>query len=356
MKRAFFHTLLVAALTGPLLGQDQTTSSTPPIGFIRKDCPANSDTRVSIPLERQSVHIGPISGATGNVLDVKGSPGWEVDQFKNSETQSDHYYVTFLSGANEGRHFDVTANGADTLTLDLGNGELAGVVDGDRIKLLPHWTLDTAFPEGKGIITSDTPLNPNTEVLVQETEAVGTNFAPADTFFYFNGWNRIGNFDGTDGGYVIRPHSYITVRNPDSDTTPVFVGVVALNSQKVAIRVPAGGTDAKQDNHLALDRPVPMKLRDSNLVESGAFAPSTFPLNPTDVLLVYDDEEIAINKSASKSYFYWNGAWRKIGPDFDQDSGDDEIFTVGTGVVLRKSGEGNASEEIIYWTHHDPTN
>ncbi len=150
---------LLIALTG-LCGISsitlaQTTSSTPPIGFIRKDCPANSDTRLSIPLERQAEYIGPLTSVAGNVLTVSGNPGWTANQFQFAQgTQDEKYYVIFLSGPRQGRHVDVTAHGENTLTVDPGEDSLGGVTQGDRIKLLPHWTLDAAFPDGEGVATS----------------------------------------------------------------------------------------------------------------------------------------------------------------------------------------------------------
>ena len=249
--------------------QAQTSSSTPPIGFIRKDCPANSDTRVSIPLERQSVFIGPITTPSGSLITTQGNPGWTADEFKFSATsQKDTYYVLFLSGAKRGRDFNVTGNGENTLSLDLKGDNLNDVVEGDRIKLLPHWNLDAAFPAGEGVETSESALSIKSQVLMPETDATGINFAASETFFYSSSWQKFGG--SADGSRVLAPHRYMVVRNKDQATSPVFVGVVPSDYQAAPLRVPKGND--KQDNLVSLNRPTPVKLRDSDLISSGAFA------------------------------------------------------------------------------------
>lgn len=330
----------------------QTTSSTPPIGFIRKDCPANSDTRLSIPLERQAEYVGPLAAITGNVLTVEGTPGWSPNQFQYAEgTQNEKYYVLFLSGTRLGRDFDVSANGDNTLTLDLGNDTLEGVVAGDRIKLLPHWTLDAAFPDGEGVQASSI-FQQETELLVQDGSTAGINLAPVKTYFYTDSWKDFNNVGGDAGSEVIRPHEPLLVRNRSNATSAIFVGVVPTNTLSVPLRIPAG--NGQQDNFVALSRPVPVRLRDAGLEDSFAVSPSTFLL--TDQLLVYDDTQIVINKSPRYTYYRdAQGTWRRFGEGSDYDAGDEEIFTPGTGVIIRKAGTGNAEEARVIWTHTDPT-
>ncbi len=352
MKRAIPYA--IASLLGTSSLVAQTTSSTPPIGFIRKDCPANSDTRISIPLERQAVFIGPLLSVADNVLTVQGSPAWTTNEFQqNPGTQDDAFYVLFLSGSHMGRAYDVTANGANTLTIELGPDDLDGVGAGDRIKLLPHWNLKTAFPEGSGVAASSNPFSRETELLVQDAQSAGINLASVKTFYYSDSWKDISDVNGDAGTEVIPPHRHLVVRNKEAATSAVFVGVVPSDTQAVPIRVPAG--NGKQDNPVSLIRPVPVKLRDAGLDDDAVFKPSTLPVLRTDELLVYDDTEAAVNKSAKYTYYRWDGAWRRLDQDASYDAGDDIIFTPGSGVVIRKSGNGGVSEERIYWNHEDPT-
>ncbi len=350
MNRTFL--IFVVILFGGAPGAfSQTTSSTPPIGFIRKDCPANSDTRLSIPLERQAEYIGPLAGIDSNTLSVSGEPGWTENEFQFAEgTQAETYHVIFLSGTHVGRSYDVTANGTDTLTIDPGPDSLTGITAGDRIKLLPHWTLDSAFPDGSGV-TPSSIFQQETELLVQDSTTPGINLAPVKTYFFSDSWKDFNNVSEDAGSAVIRPHQPLLVRNRETPTSAIFVGVVPTEIQSVPIRVPQGS--GQQDNFVALKRPLPVKLRDAGLEDSFANSPSTFLL--ADQLLVYDDTQIVINKSPRYTYYRdIGGTWRRFGEGTDYDAGDEEIFTPGTGVILRKMGTGGDAEQRLYWTHTDP--
>ena len=82
---------------------------------------------------------------------------------------------------------------------------------------------------------------------------------------------------------------------------------------------------------------------------------STPPFSITDQLLVYDDDTPVINKSASATYYFYDGHWTLFGDDFDAVQGDALNFTPCTGVIIRKSGERSTTEKTIYWTHDVPT-
>jgi uncharacterized protein (TIGR02597 family) len=76
-----------------------------------------------------------------------------------------------------------------------------------------------------------------------------------------------------------------------------------------------------QDNFVAAPIPVEMRLRDLNLVESGAFVPSSSHSAGArkDTLLMLDNTSPAFNRTASAVYYYFNGSsdggpgWRKSG-------------------------------------------
>ena len=350
-----FQILSAVVLGWSSFASAQTTSSTPPIGFIRKDCPANSDTRISIPLERQASYIGPVQSVSSNVITVQGSPGWSPDQFKFAAgSQEETYYVLFLTGAKEGRNFDITANGVNTLTVDLSDDDLSGVTASDRIKVLPHWTLNAAFPSGSGIEASPNGFQRTSELLVQDGETQGINLASINTFYYSGTWKGISDLVADAGKEILPPHKPLVVRNKDTATSAVFVGVVPSDVQTVALRVPAGDSSVKQDNPVALLRPIPVKLDDSGLDEA-VFKTSTLPVLRTDEILVYDDSEAGVNKSAKFTYYKYAGAWRRLDQPANYDAGNEEIFTPGTGVIIRKAGVGAGSEQTVYWKHEDPT-
>ena len=100
-------------------------------------------------------------------------------------------------------------------------------------------------------------------------------------------------------------------------------------------------TSSQQDNYVGLQRPVPVSLNDSGLIESGAFSSSPLPGARTDELLTFDNTVVARNKSSNASYYYWQGAWRQVGGG-NAEFGTSLIFQPGTGVIIRK-GTNNVS-------------
>lgn len=342
--------LLLLGILSANVAWAQTSSSTNPVCFIRVDCPANSDTRVSIPVERKPAFIGPIASVAGNVITVQGTPAWTSNQFVFAAgTQNETYYAVFLTGNRKGRWFLISANAANTLTLQLGSGDLAGVVSGDRIKILPAWTFNAAFPGGQGAIASSGPANRQTEVLLTDGANPGVNLSTVATYYFFSSaWRKLGG-SADVGNDTLPPHAHFIIRNRDTATSPVFVGSLPSDFQALPLRMRAG--TATQDNPVSVLRPTPISLNDSGLVESGAFRASSGPANRLDELLVFDNNAAQLNKSNSRTYYYFSNAWRRLGSSAD--AGADIIFEPGTGVIIRKGGNGGAADSVVFWNHED---
>jgi len=111
------------------------------------------------------------------------------------------------------------------------------------------------------------------------------------------------------------------------------------SSFQIASQVRRGAV-GKQDNVLAMPRPAGMTLNQSGLVSSGAFRASASPGNRLDELFVFDNTSALKNKSASATYYYWNGAWRRVGAG-STDVGNDAAFQPGNGVIVR-AGTGTS--------------
>jgi uncharacterized protein (TIGR02597 family) len=56
-----------------------------------------------------------------------------------------------------------------------------------------------------------------------------------------------------------------------------------------------------------------------------------------DELHVFDNAAEGKNKSASAIYFFYNGAWRRVGLPASTDVGTNVVFNPGTGVIIRKA-------------------
>ena len=310
----------------------------------------------------------------GDTITVDGtSPGWTADEFTdpaydpvaapNTPPTKDLYYVLIASGAKEGRYYEVTSNGANTLTIDPAGDTLApDVANGTSIKLIPFWTLDSMFPAGEGVHPSQTFGILNSSILTPSTMTAGTNLSNSATYFYYDGslggsfsnaqWQKVGasplaNF----GKHPLAPDVQLIVRhNIGGDTEISPIGDVFTTKYATPVNIITTGID--QDNAVFLTVPVDVSLNDSNLFQSGAFAGNaTFSAAASDSLLVFDNTSVTQNKANSKTYFYYTGAalggpgWRQAGTDPTIIRNTEIAFSLDFQVILRKKG-GTAGSTI----------
>jgi uncharacterized protein (TIGR02597 family) len=304
-------------------------------GFVKLPLLGLSDNYISLPFLRPAAAVVTVSSISSNLITVAGSPGWSSNQFVYSAgAQSNTYYARFTSGAAEGRFYPVAANGTNTLTLTLGSDNLNAVGQNDALSVEPFWTFKTVFPNGSGVNISLTSGNRNTEVLIPDFTSAGINLSAAK-FYYFSGglWKLVGQ--STDrGDDVLLPNTHFVVRhNVSTNTTLTTFGVVAVS--KLALPL-ITTTSNQQDNFLALTRPVSVSLDNSGLVSSGAFAASPLPGALTDELLTFDNTVAQRNKSSSAIYYFWNGAWRRVGAGTNI-VGQSAVFAPGNAVIVRKA-------------------
>ena len=334
--------VIIAATT--LRGQDAYTN---PLGYVRLQTLPTSDTIVACPLERQPEFSGKVASITANVVAVDGNPTWTGGQFQFTEgSQPKIYHARFTSGALAGSYFTVLGNSNNSLTLDLNGTTLDQAVAGDGLTLTAYWSIGALFPAtdaGVSFEISPSVFARRTEVLVPDQAAVGINHsAIAIYFFYAGAWRKIGapittSFNNTA---ALLPDSWIIVRNRGFSGSLCFLGSVLKSAVRIDLNSTAG---AKQDNIVALTRPIDVTLDASGLIASGAFRSSTNATTRTDELFVFDNTASGINKSAAATYFYYGGGWRKVGQSLTTNFGTDPVFKAGQGVVVRKGANGIAS-------------
>ncbi len=309
-----------------------------PLGFLKISCPGSSDTIVSLPLNRPTVFVGAATAATVTAnavatLTFSGSP-FTASAYKYAAgTQSNTYFAFIAGGAKEGSYYTIVANTANTLTIDLNGDSIAAIASAVTVKIIPYWTLGTVFPGGSGVTASD-GFTAATQVLLPDTTGVGTNLAAAAIYYYASAsgsWVKSGSA-GSANDTVLYPDTYFTVRNNTAAATSfTLAGAVAVHKLAVPL---ATSSSTRQDNPVAIARPVSVTLDASGLVSSGAFtASSGFAVG--DQLYVFDNTAAQLRKAASRIYTYANGAWRRSG--VSGDSGADSIFTPGAGVLIRKA-------------------
>lgn len=344
--------MLACALIGSehLLNAQIVASSTP-VGYRKMTLLGNSDSIVSVSFSRPVTQSGLVASATGSSIQIQGSPGWAAGQFVYaSGVQSNHYFVRFTSGSHDGRSYDITNNGADSLELDLAGGSLTGVAANDSIEIIPHWTFGTVFPEGRGVHVSTSTFVRQTEVLVPNTAGTGVNPSAGATYYYYSNatasvaWRKVNSPATNLNDDVIRSETYLTIRHKiSSPTTYWSLGEVVLN--KVALPIKTSQI-TKQDNPVAIIRPVSFSLNESGLIESGAFEPSLNAFSRKDELYLYDNTTTNFNKSASATYYYYNSQWRKVNGG-TADYGPSNIFLPGAGFTIRKA----TNAATLVWTN-----
>ncbi len=106
---------------------------------------------------------------------------------------------------------------------------------------------------------------------------------------------------------------YFILRNAATGTTLTTLGSVLTKNATIPLFTRVGATSVQQDNFVSIIRPIDVKLNDLGLITSGAFLSSPSAINRIDQLLLFDNAQVAINKAPSVIYFYFNGAWRKVG-------------------------------------------
>ncbi len=321
-------------------------TSTPAAGFISLSLLGNSDTFISMPFVRAAASSATIISFADNVVTVAQANGqpWTTNQFVYaSGSQSNTYYARFASGALNGMIFPITSNETNTLTLNLNGDTLSAVVANDLIYVEPYWSLNAVFPGGTGVNVSPTSGNRNTEILMSDITTAGINLSAAKIYFFHAGiWKQVGQGAIDHGDDTIEPNTPFVVRhNVSTNTTLLAAGNAIAANVTIALNIPPDAS-SKQDNYIGLMRPVTLTLDGSQLISSGAFAPSPVPGNRTDELLVFDNTVAAKNKSSSSVYYYWNSAWRRVGAGSTV-VGSAPIFTPGTGIILRKGTNAPAT-------------
>jgi len=230
MKSKASAMIAVAALA--LGGQSAQAQSS--VAITAVDVPAQTDTRVSVPVTRQAVGSFEIAagGISGNTIVLDGA-SFANDQFPLNSQGNPLFYARFTSGALEGRWFNIAGHDATSVDLNTENtgdpADLSAAQDGDTLTIYPHWTIESIFPEGLSDFAfsdSPSPFNPGFQVLLpRDSDGTGTNVPALTSLIHldgsppFDGWLTVG---GTAAGdFVVAPQGTLTLRN----TNPINTGV-----------------------------------------------------------------------------------------------------------------------------------
>jgi uncharacterized protein (TIGR02597 family) len=360
------HSFLALAIAGSFLlakPANAQSTATEPVGFKTSNPLGNSDSFVALPFIRPPVFLGGIQSVAGNTITVAGSP-WTANQFVYAAgIQPNHYYVLVgpANSANpkEGHTYPVISNGTNTLAVELGPDNLAGVPANAQISVIPNWTLATVFPptdQNVSFTPTTSTAQYKTQIRVPDVSAPGIDL-PYVTYFFSNnvngssanvGWRLVGDNTTDHGDDALLPDSYFVVRHQNgSPTLPLIsLGGVLLKKFTVPLMTAIGSA---QDNPVSMLRPLNVALNATGLnATDGSFVPG-------DQLRVFNNAQVGFNKAPSAIYVQNaavpHGPWRLVSGNPVNDRGAD-VIPAGTGFIIRKAATADAAPD--YWTNSFP--
>ena len=351
-----YSLILAAAASGLAFGAPPTTAYTTPVGYVTLTVPANSDTTIAPPLERATVYAAASTSIAGDVIGATG--------LTDSAFTTPACYLQVTSGALAGNRYTISANTATSITVSVPSGtlETLGFASGNQYKVVPFWTLNTLFPSGAGLGTTNDVGAPSSYVMFSDNAGTGVNRSSAKLYFYCTGdtanLQPAGWYDNDDayglsvGDPVLDLGRMYTIRNIDVATNVTVSGTVPDAAPKISVAV----TTDFNDNYLTSPFPVDVSLEDSGL--QSAMQGTSDVGTIIEVLFVFDDTAPGINKSASKVYFYCTGDTANLQPAGWYDNDDaygpaldpatNKIIKAGRCFVIRKAAYGSAGK--IPWT------
>ncbi len=367
MRLITLSLLITSVLSLAPLSDAQTSAVTDPVGFTTTSCLGNSDTFVSLPFTRAPEFVGAISNASGSTITISGSTGWTASQFVYGGSQHNHYYALIGTGgaAKEGHFYNITNNTATSLTVDTSVDSLSGVPANSQVLVIPHWTLATVYPATDANVT----FTPTAVIGTYKTQILpnfvfaGSNLPVSPTYFFDGNtskWRRVGDGGADFGDDVIAPNSYFVVRNDNGAPTLPLNSVGSVLTKKFATPLATAALQVK-DNAAAMIRPVDVTLLASGLTPTDGSFVASFMGNGikngsrlvlNDQLLLFDNAQVATNKTPSAVYYYLDGVGKtagwKLSGDGLTDHGND-IIPAGTALVIRKAK--TAGGATVFWTN-----
>lgn len=341
---------MLAALVGGLLVPATATAQNLMVGFNRIECPPRSDTLVSVPFMKHPVAA---------VLRVSGSPDlstqdrvvlalgqnatWSNDSLK------DTHYVRFTSGARAGHWYDIAANTAASLTLDLNGGDGTSLAAGDGFLVVEYWTLDSLFPPSSQRTFHQSIGNlgyqQKSKLLIPNVKETGTEL-PADGVYFLTaeGWKQSTVGFPLAGDTILPPGLPFIIRHPDGvDATDFEPEGRVLRSRDSLVLAQAQSIN--QDNIVAVFRPVDLLISNSGLDESAFVSSASHAVGERkDELLLFDNSLPNFNKSPTAIFYKLSNSWFK-----EQAGGvpspvtPSDVLSASSGLIIRKSKGNNAS-------------
>jgi uncharacterized protein (TIGR02597 family) len=293
------------------------------LGALLVTVAAESDRCLSIPLRRPIAAEGIVSAVDIGKREVRveGLEEGEGDRFIRSGRP---HYLLVKDGPGEGLALSILSGSSRSLVLEAGEEELkTGIYRGLPVEIVPHWTVETAFPD----------VPEGTALMVFNDVRTGINLAADQVLIRLSGrWHDAVTLDPADDTILFPGESFV-LRNVSTNSLELaFEGMVPMEGHHARLRTHADGV--AHDNRLGLPFPVEVKVGGLKL-----------PAREGDALLVFDMQDSGYNPSASSVLIHSGDRWYDA-VSFS-DVSDSFMIQPCQGLIFRKAASEPA--ESIVW-------
>ena len=249
-------------------------------------------------------------------------------------------------------------NTATAVTVDDAGLDLSALAAGNQIEISPYWTLGTLFPASKAGVAfhaSSSALLRATEILCFVPGA-GINQNVTVNYYFYNGaWRRVGRpVSESHDEVVLPPDTFVKIRNNTGvAASKVTTAGKVLDGSLSTLLITS--TTSKQDNLVAIPLAAECTLAQSGLISSGAFSASTSSLLRADELLIYSSTQTGLNFAPAETYYFYNGAWRKVGSPVSTSFDNAVVLRPGSAAIIRKAKAAAGSPGYAVWTFDTTT-
>ena len=278
-------TVALALTTGTLSASEEDS-----VGFVRLTTTPAEDTLAwsnanrfkTVPLRERDKFCGSVASASGSTITVSNTPAWSTGELVYlANLQPRTYFVEITSGSNTGQKFQIVSNTANSITVDLDGGSLAGLAAEDEIRIGSYWTLNLLFPDGGTLTPSNSDIT-GTQVIFPASALDGPAFSGSARFVFRGdlGFWVDESAPTIDAGDVVIPHNALLVIRQDS-ATPVqahFKGFFAKTGEGLQATI----SYAVPEPEITVEQPVGTALadgatpKDFGAIAVGANAQLTF--------------------------------------------------------------------------------
>ncbi len=322
----------------------------PIVGYVRFDCLGgveSQDTVISVQFHRPPSLIGRasnVSAIAGETTLAIQDAGFLADSF----TGVPHYAIV-TSGTARGQFFNVSSNSTTEVVIDTGSATLAGLAAGDSLMVIPHWTLNTLFPQATQTAlhesTGALPSQRQTELHFFDVSSKGIELSADSVYFVTStGWKQVEKGYPSANDVVIPPGSAMIVRHPAGAASTEFHAYSHVLQSDFALSLEADAL-VTMDRTVSLARPVPVTLENLDLDSVFEESATSNPGDRKDELLVFSTTSGAINTLPTTTYFRTSGSWVLDDNNTYPNANTDEI-SAGAAMVIRKAPDGSGSSMI----------